>query len=231
MWLVISVAFVAFAICIYAKRKKDGTAPPVSSGYICRIRFGVPIYYVFIDDLETIHETNIPSQPCAIDSGGRVSELAEVVRKIAFNSIQAEINAIAAGLPTTSRGYDMVRTGQALVSNSREDVREMALDIITKKIADEDFSPSIRIKFVAEDIVDMAGNPIDCNKIHTVCFSYSWFGSNIWDVYLVGQYKPLESDLKTTKIEYEDDAKAMLMKKEQERLDGLLLKVDKMSRQ
>lgn len=231
MWLVISVAFVAFAICIYAKRKKDGTTPVVSSDYTCRIRFGSPIYYVYVDDLETIQKTNIPSQPCAIDCGGRVSELAEVEREIAFSSIQAEINAIAAGRPTISREYDMVRSGQALVSNSREDVREMALDIITKKIADEDFSPNIRIEFVAEDIVDMAGNPIDCNKILSVCFSHSWFGSNIWDVYLVGQYKPLESDLKTTRTEHEDHVKAMLMKKEQERLDGLLLKVDKMSRQ
>lgn len=231
MWLVIFVAFVAFTIYIYAKRKKGGAAPSVSSDYICRIRFGSPIYYVYVDDLETIHETNIPFQPCAIDCGGRVSELAEFERKIAFSSIQAEINAIAAGHPTTSREYDMVRSGQALVSNSREDVREMALDIITKKIADEDFFPNIRIEFVAEDIVDMTGNPIDCNKIQSVCFSYSWFGSNIWDVYLVGKYKPLESDLKTTRTEHEDHVKTMLMKKEQERLDGLLLKVDKMSKQ
>lgn len=231
MWLVISVAFVAFAICMYAKREKGEASPFASSGYICRIRFGVPIYYVFIDDLETINETNIPSQPCAIDGGGRVTELEEIERKIDFSSIQAEINAIAAGWSTTRREYDVVRSGQALVSNSREDVREMALDIITKKIADEDFSPCIRIEFVAEDIVDMAGNPIDCNKILNVCFSHSWFGSNIWDVYLAGEYKPLESDLKTTKIEYEEDAKSMLMKKEQERLDGLLLKVNKMSKQ
>lgn len=231
MWLAISVVFVAFAICIYAKREKDGTAPSVSSGYICRIRFGVPIYYVFIDDLETIHETNIPSQPCAIDGGGQVTELEEIEREIDFGSIQAEINVIAAGRSTTSREYDVVRMGQAVVSNSREDVREMALDIITKKIADEDFYPNIRIDFVDEDLVDITGNPIDCNKILKVRFSHSWFGSNIWKVYLVGEYKPLESDLKTTKIEYEDDAKDTLMKKEQERLDGLLLKVDKMSKQ